>query len=178
MGPGPSNVHPRVLKAMATPLVGHLDPYFLEVLERTSGLLRMVFNTKNEFTIAISGTGSAGMETCLCSITEPGDEIIVGVKGTFGERMVDIVGRLGGKPIIVKQERGKIIEPDQIKRTLEENNAKAVAIVHAETSTGVLQPLDGIGGIVRKYDALLVDAVTSLGGGPGQRGRTEDRHLL
>ena len=167
MGPGPSNVHPRVLKAMATPLVGHLDPYFLEVLERTSDLLRMVFNTKNEFTIAISGTGSAGMETCLCSITEPGDEIIVGVKGTFGERMVDIVRRLGGKPIIVEQERGKIIEPGQIKRTLDESNAKAVAIVHAETSTGVLQPLDGIGDIVRKYDALfIVDAVTSLGGAP------------
>ena len=167
MGPGPSPVHPRVLRAMSTPLVGHLDPYFLEVLEKISDLLRMVFETRNEFTIAVSGTGSAGMEASLCSVVEPGDEIVVGVKGTFGERMVDIVRRLGGRPIVVEQERGKIIEPDLIGEALSKSDAKAVAIIHAETSTGVLQPLERIGDIVRRHDALfIVDAVTSLGGTP------------
>jgi len=167
MGGGPAVVHPRVLKAMSTPIVGHLDPYFLEILRGVSAMLKRVFETRNGFTIAISGSGSAGMEASLCSVVEPGDEIIVAVVGTFGERMAEIVRRLGGKPIIVEGERGKVIEPDQIEEALERSDAKAVAIVHAETSTAVLQPLKRVGEIVRQHDALLiVDSVTSLGGAP------------
>jgi len=167
MGPGPSNIHPRVLKAMTTTLVSHFDPYIFEILDEISEMLRMVFETRNEFTIAISGSGSAGMEASLCNVVEPGDEIIVAPVGTFGERMAEMVKRLGGRPMIVKQERGGIIQPDRIEKALEESNAKAVAIVHVETSSCVMQPLERIGEIIRNHGALLiVDAVASLGGAP------------
>ena len=167
MGPGPSNVSPRVLRAMSMPLVGHLDPTFVELMEEVKELLRYVFQTQNEVTIPVSGTGSAGMETCLVNLIEPGDPVLVCVNGLFGERMCDIVTRIGGELGRLDAEWGSIIEPDQVRKALSGGEVKLVAIVHAETSTGVLQPLEEIGQMVREYGALLVvDAVTSLGGHP------------
>ncbi len=166
LGPGPSNVHPRVLKAMSTPLVGHLDPDFLEVMNETMELLRCVFQTRNELTIPMSGTGSAGMETLFVNLLEPGDKAVVCINGLFGQRMADIVERCGAELVTVEGEWGRIIEPDQVEEALKKaGGAKIVAIVHAETSTGVRQPLEEISKIAKKYDALfLVDTVTSLGG--------------
>lgn len=165
LGPGPSNVDPRVLKAMSTPLVGHLDPKFLEIMDETMELLRFVFQTKNRLTIPISGTGSAGMETCLVNLIEPGDEVVVCVNGLFGERMADIASRCGGIVRRVEAGWGRIIEPWQVEEVLESTSPKLVAIVHAETSTGVLQPLEEISKLVHDSGAIfLVDAVTSLGG--------------
>ncbi|HOR42143.1 MAG TPA: alanine--glyoxylate aminotransferase family protein [Atribacterota bacterium] len=168
MGPGPSDVHPRVLKAMATPLVGHLDPDFLEIMNETREMLREVFKTSNEMTIALSGTGSAGMEACLVNLLEPGDKAIVCINGLFAERMADIVKRCGAEPIIVEGEWGNIIEPEQVQKTLATSGkVKLVAIVHAETSTGVRQPLEEISRLTKEAGALfVVDAVTSLAGIP------------
>ncbi len=165
MGPGPSDVDPRVLRAMSTPLVGHLDPDFLQIMNETQQLLRFVMQTQNRFTIAVSGTGSAGMETCLCNIIEEGDEVVVCVNGVFGERMSDIVERCRGKLTRVEAPWGNIIEPEQVAEALKGRKVKAVAIVHAETSTGIHQPLEEISKIVHDHGALfVVDAVTSLGG--------------
>jgi len=165
LGPGPSNVDPRVLKAMASPLVGHLDPYFFEVMNETMELLRYVFKTKNKLTIPISGTGTAGMEAALCNVVEPGDEVIIGMNGFFGERMSEMVPRCGGKVIGIKEDWGKAITKEAVEDTLKRSKAKVVALVHAETSTGVLQPLSEVSRVVHEYGALLlVDAVTSLGG--------------
>lgn len=161
-------VHPRVLRALSTPLVGHLDQAFLGVLNDVQALLRSVFQTKNRFTIAVSGTGSAGMEASMVNIVEPGDTVIVGVNGVFGTRWATIVERCGGKAIRVEAPWGQIIEPEAIEQALSQSGpVKAVAIVHAETSTGVWQPLEPIARLCRNYDTLfLVDAVTSLGGAP------------
>lgn len=168
LGPGPSCVHPRVLKAMATPLVGHLDPEFIRLMEETKELLRFVFQTKNSLTLPISGTGSAGMETCLVNLVEPGDEVVVGVNGVFGTRMVDIVERCGGQPVITEAPWGQVFSPEQIQAALARcRRPKVVALVHAETSTGAWQPLQDIAPIVHRAGALLlVDAVTSLAGCP------------
>jgi len=116
MGPGPSDVHPRILKAMATPLIGHLDPDFLEIMNETREMLKEVFQTKNELTIALSGTGSAGMEAVLVNLLEPGDKAIVCINGYFAERMVDIVKRCGAEPIIIEAEWGNIVESDEVKK--------------------------------------------------------------
>jgi len=165
LGAGPSNVDPRVLKALCSPIVEHLDPYFMEVMDETVELLRYAFKTKNRITLPISGTGSAGMESAICNVVEPGDEVVVGVNGFFGERMIEMARRCGGKTIEVRREWGKIIRKEDIEEALSQSDAKAVAIVHAETSTGVLQPLKEISKVTHKYGALLlVDAVTSLGG--------------
>lgn len=168
MGPGPSDVHPRVLKAMTTPLVGHLDPDFLTIMNETKVMLKEIFQTENEFTIALSGTGSAGMEACLVNLLEPGDKAIICVNGLFSERMVEIVKRCQAEPIIVESEWGTIIEPEQVKKTLKKaGKIKLIAIVHAETSTGVCQPLEEISLLAKEADALfVVDTVTSLGGIP------------
>jgi len=167
LGPGPSNVPERVMKAMASPVVGHLDPAFLTVMEEVQEMLRSVFMTKNRFTIPISGTGSAGMEASLVNVIEEGDHVLVCVSGVFGERMCDIVGRCGGILKRVEAQWGTPIDPNDVAEALKEFPAKIVAIVHAETSTGVLQPLEKISKIVHEKDALLVvDAVTSLGGAP------------
>jgi alanine-glyoxylate transaminase/serine-glyoxylate transaminase/serine-pyruvate transaminase len=167
LGPGPSNVHPRVLRAMATPLVGHLDPEFLKIMDETKALLQYTFQTDNYLTLPIPGTGSAGMEAALCNMIEPGDVVVVGVAGVFGERMCDIVERSQGKLIRIDTEWGRIIDPEQIESALKETQAKVVALVHAETSTGVLQPLGEISRLAHQYGALfLVDTVTSLGGCP------------
>lgn len=168
LGPGPSMVHARVLQAMSTPLVGHLDPSFLEIMEDSKRLLRFVFQTENELTIPISGTGSAGMETCLVNLLEPGDEAVVCVNGVFGTRMADIVERCGAKLIRVDAEWGRIIETADVQAALKQcRKPKLVAIVHAETSTGVLQPLEEISRLAHAAGALfVVDTVTSLGGHP------------
>jgi len=168
LGPGPSMVHPRVLRAMSMPLIGHLDPAFLEVMNDIQGLLRQVFVTANQFTLAISGTGSAGMEASLVNLVEPGDAVIVGINGVFGTRLAAIVERCGGKPIRVEAPWGQIIERDAVEAALQRSGpVKAVVLVQAETSTGVWQPLDSVGALCRAHNALfIVDAVTSLGGLP------------
>jgi len=165
LGAGPSNLDPRVLKALISPIVGHLDPYFAEVMNETVELLRYAFKTKNRITLPISGTGSAGMESAICNLIERGEDVIVCVKGFFGERMKEMVKRCGGNPILVEAEWGKTIEEEDLEKALSESNAQVVTIVHAETSTSTIQPLREISRIVHEYDALLlVDAVTSLGG--------------
>lgn len=168
LGPGPSNVHPRVYSALATPIVGHLDPEFLKIMDRVQEQLRVVFETQNSFTIAVSGTGSAGMEAAFVNVVEPGDSVIVGVNGVFGNRMADIVTRCGANVIQLQKPWGESIGMEQIEEALKRNGkVKAVALVHAETSTGVLQPLDGVGELCEKHGSLfIVDAVTSLGGVP------------
>jgi len=170
LGPGPSNVHPRVLKALSTPLVGHLDPEFIRLMEETKELLRFVFQTKNALTFPISGTGSSGMEACFVNLLEPGDEAVIGVNGVFGTRMKDIVERCGAKPIVMETQWGNVFTPEQVRNALNQcRRPKLVALVHAETSTGAWQPLQEISPIVHGAGALfVVDAVTSLGGCPIQ----------
>lgn len=165
MGPGPSDVPPRILQAMAAPCIGHLDPYFLSVMDETQRLLRFLFQTENALTIPVSGTGSAGMETCFVNLVEPGDEIVVCVNGVFGIRMADIVNRLGGQLIRVDGEWGRAIDPDEVRKAVKGRSPKLLAVVHAETSTGVYQPLEDLKNVAKESGALfLVDMVTSLGG--------------
>ncbi len=168
LGPGPSAVHPRVLRAMSMPLVGHLDPAFIEMMEETKRRLRDLFHTSNALTIPISATGSAGMEACLVNLLEPGDTAIIGVNGVFGTRMADIAERCGATVVPIEAPWGRIIDPQDIARALRAHpRAKLVAVVHAETSTGAWQPLEEIGRLVRQAGALfLVDTVTSLAGCP------------
>ena len=168
LGPGPSNVHPRVLGALGTPLIGHLDPAFIQLMEETKQLLRATFQTSNTLTLPISATGSAGMEACLVNLLEPGDTAIVGVNGVFGTRMVEIVRRCGATPVAIEAPWGRTFEPAMVGLALSQYpQAKLVALVHAETSTGAWQPLDEIGLMVRDAGALfIVDTVTSLGGCP------------
>jgi len=166
LGPGPSNLHPRVQKAMTEFLVSHLDPYIFIVMDDIMKLLRFVFRTKNELTFPISGSGSAGMETGFCNFLEPGDVAVIGVNGYFGERMVEDASRCGAEVIRVDADWGRIIEPEAIEAALKaQKRVKLLAMVHAETSTGVLQPLTEISRLAKQYGALfLIDAVTSLGG--------------
>ena len=167
MGPGPSDVPARTLQAIATPCIGHLDPYFLEIMNEVQRLLRFLFQTENALTIPISGTGSAGMETCFVNLVEPGDEVVVCVNGVFGTRMADIVNRIGGKLVRVDSEWGTAIDPEALNKALKGRNPKLVAVVHAETSTGVCQPLQELAQMSHDAGALfLVDTVTSLGGMP------------
>lgn len=166
MGPGPSSVPIRVLQALAAPTIGHLDPQYLEIMDDTRQLLRHAFQTSNDLTLAISGTGSAGMEACICNLIEPGDEMVVCVAGVFGGRMADVAGRYGATVHQVEVPWGEAIRAEQIEEILKaQPGVKAVGIVQAETSTGLHQPLEDIARIVHQYDVLLlVDAVTSLGG--------------
>ena len=166
MGPGPSNIHPRVQMAMMAPMVGHLDPYFISVMEDTVKLLRTVFRTENELTFPISGTGSAGMEAGFINFLEPGDVAVIGVNGFFSARMVENAVRCGARVVEVPADWGSIVDPSDIEAALKaEKKVKMVAVVHAETSTGVLQPLEEISKLAKEYDALfLADTVTSLGG--------------
>ncbi len=166
MGPGPSGVHPRVLEALSIPIVGHLDPQFLAVMDRIQEMLRRLFRTENRLTIAVSGTGSSGMESAFVNVVEPGDEVLVCVNGVFGNRMSDIVERIGGVLHRIDRPWGEVFEPSEIEEALARHpDVKVVAIVHAETSTGALQPLEEIGELCRKDGRLfLVDCVTSLGG--------------
>src|SRR5436190_11408683 len=168
MGPGPSNVAPSVLEAMSRPLVGHLDPAFVRMMEEIKTMLRQVFLTKNEMTFPVSGTGSAGMEFCFVNLLEPGDEAIIGVNGVFGTRMVDVAGRCGAKVTKIEAAWGRFIEPKQIADALKKvSRPKLVAIVHAETSTGALTPVEEISKLAHEAGALfLLDTVTSLAGCP------------
>lgn len=167
LGPGPSTVHPRVLRAMAHPLVGHLDPEFVALMNEVQDMLRTVFQTENRLTVPISGTGSAAMEASLCNLIEPGDSVLIGVCGYFGERLCDMAGRYGAEVRRIERQPGEVLSIDEFARELRAKPAKVVAIVHAETSTGVLQPLDGLPDLVHQYGGLLVvDCVTSLGGTP------------
>src|SRR5437762_3423911 len=167
LGPGPSPVDDRVLRAMAAPLLGHLDPLFLECMDDVQALLRYVFETENRVTVPISATGSAGMEAALVNIIEPGDEVVVCINGVFGERMRDIIERAGGTPIVVEAKWGEAIDPGKIESALKSSKPRALSLVHAETSTGVLQDLSGLGEMAHEQGALfIVDAVTSLGGHP------------
>jgi len=164
LGPGPSDVHPRVLAAMTTPLLGHLDPQFLQIMDETQSLLRQVYRTSNTLTFPIAATGMAGMEACLVNLLEPGDKMIVCVNGFFGTRMLDIAGRAGAVVTHLPKPWGQVFGLDPIREAVKSIRPKALGIVQAETSTGARQNLEGLGAICREFDVLLVvDAVTSLG---------------
>jgi len=164
LGPGPSPVDDRVTRAMAAPVLGHLDPLFLRLMDEIQTLLRYVFETENRLTIPISGTGSAGMEATVANLLEPGEEIVVCVNGYFGERMCDMVGRLGAKAVRVEAEWGRTMDLDKVRAAWKNSPARALFAVQAETSTGALQPLAPLREIANERDGLLiVDAVTSLG---------------
>ena len=174
LGPGPSPVDDRVLAAMAAPVLGHLDPLFLQCMDDVQALLRYVFETENRVTIPISATGSAGMEAALVNVIEPGDDVVVCINGVFGERMRDIIERSGAKPVVVQAAWGEAIDVNRIETALKSSKPRALALVHAETSTGVLQNLSGLSEVAHRHGALLiVDAVTSLGGHPVAVDRNE-----
>ncbi|MFC1554961.1 pyridoxal-phosphate-dependent aminotransferase family protein [candidate division KSB1 bacterium] len=168
MGPGPSNVNPRVLQAMGVPTIGHLDPEFLKIMDEVQDLLRWLFNTKNRLTMPISATGSAGMEATFANAFERGEKVLIGVNGVFGTRMTQVAKKFGQIPVIMDTGWGSVFEPEKIKEELDKYpDIKGVALVHAETSTGACQPLEEVGEICRDKGVIfLVDAVTSLGGIP------------
>ena len=166
LGPGPSNTSPRVLQAMMSPMIGYADPDFMVVLDELSELLRLVFRTEEGLAIALPGTGSAGMQAGLNSLLEPGDTVVICSCGYFGERMADMAERLGANAVVLRGEWGEPFPPEMLEEELgRHDSVKMVSVVHAETSTGVLQPLDEIAQLTKAHGALLmVDAVTSLGG--------------
>jgi len=167
MGPGPSDIHPRVLEALAKPTIGHLDPYYLEVMDQLQSMLRRLFQTQNAMTFAISATGSAGMEATVVNLIEPGDGMLIGVNGVFGTRMADVAGRAGANVTTVEKPWGEVFTVDDFKDVLAREKPKVVGVVMAETSTGASQPIQEISELVHEAGAmLLVDAVTSLGGMP------------
>lgn len=167
LGPGPSEVHPRVLAAMGMPLLGHLDPEFVRLMDETQALLRKVFCTENRLTLAVSGTGSAGMEAVVVNLIEPGDPMLVCVNGVFGGRMVDVAERAGAKVSVIERPYGEVFEPEMVRVAVKKHAPKVVGIVHAETSTGARQPLEDIAAIAREHGALIaIDTVTSLAGIP------------
>ena len=167
MGPGPSEIHSRVLLAMAAPTVGHLDPYFLKIMDETQSMLRQVFRTQNKLTLAVSGTGSAGMEAVVVNLIEPGDKMIVCVNGVFGGRMADVATRAGAQVVKLERPFGEIFTDEEIEAAVKQHRPKVLGIVNAETSTGANQPVEQIARICHENGALIaVDCVTSLGGQP------------
>jgi len=166
MGPGPSDTHPRVLSAMSRPTLGHLDPVFTDMMEELKSLLRYAFQTNNPMTFPVSGPGSVGMEMCFVNMVNPGDKVIVCRNGVFGGRMIENVQRCGGIAVVVEDKWGEPVDPQKVEDALKANrDAKIVAFVHAETSTGVLSDAKLLCEIAHKYNCLtIVDAVTSLGG--------------
>ncbi|MGD2136172.1 MAG: alanine--glyoxylate aminotransferase family protein [Gemmatimonadales bacterium] len=167
MGPGPSNPDPQVLEAMAKPMVGHLDPYFLEIMDDTMSMLRALYRTENHHTIPMSGTGTSGLETIMLNLIEPGDEVLVGVIGYFGQRLREMAERAGARVRVIERPFGEVIPTEQFDDALAQRPASLVVLVHAETSTGAAQPVADIARIARRYDALVaIDCVTSLGGMP------------
>jgi len=168
LGPGPSPVHDRILQALARPTVGHLDPQFLAVMDDVNARLRRVFGTANPLTFPVSGTGSAAQEAALANILEPGDTAIIGINGVFGGRLAEMARRMGADVVAVEEEWGRILDPERLIQAHRDHPAaRVLAVVHAETSTGVRQPLEDLGTYLSGTDTLfLVDAVTSLGGIP------------
>jgi len=168
MGPGPSDMPPRVVKALAQPAIGHLDPAFVRMMDETKELLRYAFQTRNALTFAVSGPGSVGMETCFVNLVEPGDKVIVCRNGVFGGRMIENVQRFGGTAVVVEDEWGEPVSPQKLADALENHpDTTAVAFVHAETSTGAQSDAQTLVGLARERGCLsIVDAVTSLGGTP------------
>jgi alanine-glyoxylate transaminase / serine-glyoxylate transaminase / serine-pyruvate transaminase len=167
LGPGPSNAHPRVLQALGMRQVGHLDPAFIQLMNEVQDLLRYAWQTENKLTIPVSGTGSAAMEATLANLVEPGDVVLVGVNGFFGHRLVDMAGRYGADVRQIYKPWGEVFELDELKTAVQQHRPAILALVHAETSTGACQPLDGVGDLCHQHDCLLlVDTVTSLGGVP------------
>jgi alanine-glyoxylate transaminase/serine-glyoxylate transaminase/serine-pyruvate transaminase len=168
MGPGPTEIHPRVLTTMSQPAIGYLDPIFVEMMEELKSLLRYVYQTKNPLTFPISGPGSVGMEYCFVNMVAPGDKVIVCINGVFGGRMLENVIRCGGVPVVVEDKWGEPVDPQKVDDALKRNkDAKIVAFVHAETSTGCQSDAREIAKIAHKHGALVImDAVTSLGGTP------------
>ncbi len=167
MGPGPSNPDPRVLKAMTANPVGHLDPYFVELMDQTMGALRAVFRTQNHHTLPISATGSAGLETIMMNLLEDGDSAVVAVMGYFGQRLAEMARRAGAEVRVVEVAPGEIVDPAAIDAELQKKPAKLVAFVHAETTTGACQPIAPIVEVARRHGALVaMDCVTSLAGIP------------
>jgi len=168
MGPGPSDVSPRVLEALARPTIGHLDPRFVEMMEEVKGLLQYAFITGNSMTMPVSAPGSAGMETCFANLMEPGDKVIVCQNGVFGGRMKENVIRCGGEVVMVEDEWGTVVDPQKVEEALQANpDAKILAFVHAETSTGAQSDAATLCRLAREHDCLtIVDTVTSLGGTP------------
>ncbi|MDA1049504.1 MAG: alanine--glyoxylate aminotransferase family protein [Planctomycetota bacterium] len=167
LGPGPSDIHPRVLQAIGKNTVGHLDPYYLQLMDNSQKMLRALFRTENRMTFSVSATGSAGMEATVVNLIEPGDSMIVCVNGVFGARMCDVAERAGAKVTKVERPWGEVFTPDDLKDALAQAKPKVVGIVMAETSTGAWQPIEEISQLVHDSGAmLLVDAVTALGGVP------------
>src|SRR5688572_11912059 len=167
MGPGPSDVHPRVLEALGRPTVGHLDPYYLKIMDELQSMLREVFRTKNRMTMAISGTGSAGQEATVANLVEPGDKVLVCVNGVFGGRLADMAERAGGEVTKIERPWGEVFTVAEVKEALARVKPAVVAIVLAETSTGAWQPIEEIAATVRDAGAMLIlDTVTALGGIP------------
>ena len=167
LGPGPSDVDPRVLRALGTPLIGHLDPEFVTLMDETQDLLRYVFQTENRLTLAISGTGSAGMETVVVNLIEPGDRMLVCINGVFGGRMKDVAERAGAVVTTIERPYGEVFDPDEVKAAVRRDHPKVVGIVHAETSTGAWQPVEEIAKIAHDAGALIaLDTVTGLAGIP------------
>lgn len=166
MGPGPSDVSPRVLSAMARPTIGHLDPEFIRMMDEVKEMLQVLFKTSSPLTMPVSAPGSAGMEACFVNLVEPGDKVIVCQNGVFGGRMKENVERFGGEAILVQDDWGKPVDLDKVEKALAENDdVKALAFVHAETSTGVRSDAESLCALAQKYGCLsIVDAVTSLGG--------------
>ncbi|HEY9889246.1 MAG TPA: alanine--glyoxylate aminotransferase family protein [Candidatus Obscuribacterales bacterium] len=167
LGPGPSNAEAAVIAAMNCQPIGHLDPAYLHMMDEVQGLLRYTWQTQNEVTYAVAGTGSAAMEATLANVVEPGDRVLIGVMGYFGHRLVDMAGRYGADVRTLQQSWGHVFSLAEIRTALEAHRPAVLALVHAETSTGARQPLEGVGALCREYDCLLiVDTVTSLGGVP------------
>jgi (S)-ureidoglycine-glyoxylate aminotransferase len=165
LGPGPSMADPRVLRAMSTPLLGQFDPEFTGIMNEVMALCRFAFQTANIRTFPVSGTGRAGLEAAMTSLLEPGDRVVVGECGNFGQLLLEIADRCGAEVVLVRAEWGQVIEPEAIEAALQGGQTKLVALIHGETSTGVLQPLEEIGQLTRRYDTLLLaDAVVTLGG--------------
>ncbi len=168
LGPGPSNIHPRVYKAMMSPMLGYFDMDFLKVMDGVSAMLRLVFQTRNDMTLAITGTGTKGMEASVLNLLEPGDTGVICTNGFFGERMAQIAERSGAKIVMVQFPWGQLVDEDVVRKELKKHaKVKVLAVVHGETSTGVLQPLEGLSKLAKEHNALLLaDAVASLGGCP------------
>ena len=168
MGPGPSNIHPRVLQAMSRPIIGHLDPQFIELMDDIKKLLRYAYQTENSLTFPVSAPGSAGMESCFANLVEPGDKVLVCINGVFGKRMKENVIRCGGEAVVVEDDWGSPVSTDKVEEMLQAHpDIKILAFVHAETSTGVCSDAAALSKLAQAHDCLtIMDCVTSLAGVP------------